>query len=77
MRQILSNGIARLFNGVKQRARKLVMCFREPPGPVEGAPIYPQGYVPFHEVVYEAGEIAVVKNDNAGSWVVCIKKIEL
>ena len=57
--------------------RKLVVCFREPPGPIEGAPIYPQGDIPFHEVVYEMGETAVIKNDNTGLWVVCIKAIEL
>ena len=53
------------------------MCSREPPGPVEGAPINPQRYVPLHEIVYEMGEIAIVKNDDAGSWVVGVETVEL
>ena len=53
------------------------MCSREPPGPVEGAPINPQRYVPLHEIVYEMGEIAIVKNNDTGSWVVGVETVEL
>ena len=51
------------------------MCSREPPGPVEGAPINPQRYVPLHEIIYEMGEIAIMKNDD--SWVVGLGTVEL
>ena len=52
------------------------MCSRELPGPIERASIYPQGCVPFHEIVYEVGETAVMKNNNAGLWVVGIETTE-
>ena len=53
------------------------MCSGEVPGPIKGTPIYPQGYTPFHKVIYEVGEIAVMKYDHAGLWVVSIETIEL
>ena len=52
------------------------MCFRELPGPIEGVPIYPQGYIPFREIVYEVSEIAVMQNDDTSLWVVGVETIE-
>ena len=53
------------------------MGSREPPGSIEGVPINPQWYVPPHKIIYENGEIAIVKNNNAGLWVVGIETVEL
>ena len=53
------------------------MGSRELPGPIEGAPINPQWYVPLHKIVYEIGEITVVKNNDASLWVVGIETVEL
>ena len=60
-----------------QRTKKLEVVFRELPGPVEGAPINSQTYVPLHEIVYGIGEITTMKNNNASLWVVGVKTVEL
>ena len=60
-----------------QRTKKLEVVFRELPGPVEGAPINSQRYVPLHEIVYGIGEITTMKNNNASLWVVGVKTVEL
>ena len=54
-----------------------VVCSGELPGPIEGTPMYPQGYTPSDKVIYEVHEIAVMKYDHTGLWVVGILDVNL